>query len=240
MNDDRAVGQHAGVGGFVARHHARLALDPFDRAVAALLGVEGKADADGAAVGLGLRLAGADGGQIDHVARGVERRDIVAGVEPHAGGGLIGQLGGGDDVLPPQIERLAAELARDLVDQPLDRKAGARPRHAAIGAHRRLVGGDRVGFQVQMPDAIGAGQIARRHAGFHEGAGRPERIGAGVDIDRRPRRRAACRPGRPKWSDRRNGRARAPRRADARAGPRSSAPDGRPSWRSRRRRCLPA
>ena len=34
-----------------------------------------------------------------------------------------------------------------------------------------------------MADAIGPGQIARGHAGFHEGAGRPQRIGAGVDID---------------------------------------------------------
>ena len=58
MDDDRAIGQHAGVGGFVARHHARLALDPFDRAVAALLGVERKADADGAAVGLALAPGG--------------------------------------------------------------------------------------------------------------------------------------------------------------------------------------
>ena len=130
-----------------------------------------------------LRLAGADGRKVDHVARDVERSHIVAGVEPHAGGGAIGQFGGGDDVLPAQIERLAAELARDLVDQPLDGKAGARPRHAAIGAHRRLVGGDGEGFQGEMLDAIGAGQVARGHARFHERAGRPQRIGAGVDID---------------------------------------------------------
>ena len=156
IDDHRAVRQHADIGGLVARHHARLALDPFDDAVAALLGVERKADADGAAVGLALRLALADGRQIDHVARGVERGDIVAGVEPHAGGGLVRQLGRGDDVLPAQIERLAAKLARHLVDQPLDGEAGAGPRHAAIGAHRRLVGGDRVGLELQMPDAIRA------------------------------------------------------------------------------------
>src|SRR3954469_3449767 len=64
MDDDRAVRQHAGVGGFVARYHARLALDPLHGAVAALLGVERKADADGAPVGLAQRLAGADGGQV--------------------------------------------------------------------------------------------------------------------------------------------------------------------------------
>ena len=113
-----------------------------------------------------LRLALADRRQVDHVARDVERGDIVAGVELHAGGGPVGQLGGGDDVLPAQIERLAAELARDLVDQPLDREARAWPRHAAIGAHRRLVGRDRVGVELQMADAIGPGQVARRHARF--------------------------------------------------------------------------
>ena len=92
MQDHRAVGQHAGVGQFVARHHARLALDPFHLAVAALLGVERKADADRAAVRLAGGLPLADRGQIDHVARGVERGDVVAGVEPHAGRGLIGQF----------------------------------------------------------------------------------------------------------------------------------------------------
>ena len=183
MDDDRAVRLHADIGELVAWHHPRLALDPLDGAVAALLGVERKAHADGAAVGLALRLPRADGGQIDHVAGDVERGDIVAGVEPHAGGGAIRQFGRGDDVLPPQVERLAAELAGDLVDQPLDGEARARPRDAAVGTHRRLVGGDRIGLQAEMADAIRPGEIARRHARFHERARRPQRIGAGVDVD---------------------------------------------------------
>ena len=64
----RAVGQHAGVGEFVARDHARLALHPSDGAVAALLGVERKADADGAAVRLAA-LPGACGSRRDRSCR---------------------------------------------------------------------------------------------------------------------------------------------------------------------------
>ena len=34
-----------------------------------------------------------------------------------------------------------------------------------------------------MPDAVRTGQVARGHARFPEGPGRPQRIGAGVDVD---------------------------------------------------------
>ena len=63
VNDHGAVGQHAGVGQLVARDHAELALDEFRRAVTALLGIERKADADGAAVRLAGRLAPAHAGR---------------------------------------------------------------------------------------------------------------------------------------------------------------------------------
>src|SRR4051794_5095392 len=51
-NDHRAVRQHPHRGGFVSRYDPGLALDPFHLAVAALLRVECKADADPAAVRL--------------------------------------------------------------------------------------------------------------------------------------------------------------------------------------------
>ena len=178
-----AVRQHAGIGGLVAGNDAKLALGEFHDAVAALLGVEGKADADFAAVGLTLRLTLADGRQIDLVARDIERGDIIAGVELHPGGGLVGQLRGGDDVLPAQLERLAAEFAGDLVNETFDREGRPWPRHATIRAHRRLVGGDGVGVELQMANAIGPGQVARRHARFLKCSGRPQRVSAGVDID---------------------------------------------------------
>src|SRR4029077_10512932 len=82
-----AVGQHAGVGRFVAGNDAKLAFGEFHNAVSALLGVEGKSDADFAAVWLRFRLAPADAGQVDLVARHIERGDIIAGVKLHAGRG---------------------------------------------------------------------------------------------------------------------------------------------------------
>src|SRR6185437_4770319 len=69
VDHHRTVGQHADVGRFIAWRHSRLALPPLRDAVAALLGVEGEADADGAAVRLALLLALPNGRQIDHIAR---------------------------------------------------------------------------------------------------------------------------------------------------------------------------
>jgi hypothetical protein len=63
----------------------------------------------------------AHGGKIDLVVRDIERGHIVAGVERHPGRGAVRQLGGGNDVLPPQIEWLTAQFVRDLIDQPLER-----------------------------------------------------------------------------------------------------------------------
>src|SRR5229473_1436174 len=67
---------------------AGMGLDTGDY-VAALLGVAGKAHADRTAVRLARRLPLAHRRQIDHLARLVERGDVVAGVEPHPGRGLI-------------------------------------------------------------------------------------------------------------------------------------------------------
>ena len=121
----RAVGQHARVGGFVARHDARLALDPFGDAVAALLGIEGKADADGAAVRLAALLARADRRRGRPCRAAVSSAaTIVAGVEPHAGGGAIGQLGGASTMLCRRssngsrpISRATSSTSRSMAKQ---------------------------------------------------------------------------------------------------------------------------
>ena len=60
VDDDGAVRQHARIGRLVAGNDAKLPLDELGRAVAALLGVEGKAQSDRPAVRFALLLALAD------------------------------------------------------------------------------------------------------------------------------------------------------------------------------------
>src|SRR5262245_40943655 len=182
-NQHAAVRQHPDIRRLEAGHPAKLAFAEFHGSVSALLRIECEAHADPASVGLAGRLPFADSRKIDLVAGDIQRSDIVAGIELHTRRCPVRKLGGGHDILPPQLERLAPKLARDLVDQPLDCKGCARPRDAATRAHGSLVGGDGVSVELQVPDAIGAGQIARRHARFLKGARRPQGVSAGIDVD---------------------------------------------------------
>ena len=183
VDDDAAVRQHPDIRRLVTGYDAELALHEFHRPVTALLRVERKSDADPASVRLTGRLPLADGGQIDLVSSDIKRGDIVAGVELQSGCGPVGKLGGRHDILTPQIERLALEFACNFVDKALDRKGCSRPGNAAIRTHRSLVGGNRVGIELQVADAIGPRQIAGRHARFLESARRPQGVGAGIDVD---------------------------------------------------------
>src|SRR5580700_2965203 len=85
-----AVREHACIGGFITGYDTELALAEFHDAVAALLRIEGKPDADPTAVRLACSLARADGRELDLLARYVEAGNIIAGVELHAGHRPVG------------------------------------------------------------------------------------------------------------------------------------------------------
>src|SRR5262245_20195143 len=129
VDQNTAVRQHTDICRLVTRDYAKLAFDEFHSAVTALLGVKGKSHANPASVGLARRLSLADGGQINFVARDIERGNIVSGVELETGRGLVRKFSGGDDVVPSHIEWLAPQLARNLVNQAFDRESCSRPSH---------------------------------------------------------------------------------------------------------------
>src|SRR6516162_2402614 len=173
IDENAAVRQHADICRLVAWYHAELALHEFRRPVTALLGVKRKPHAYPASIRLAGCLPLADGRQIDLVARDIERRDIISGIKFHACRSPVRELRSGHDVLPPQIEWLAFELACDLVHQAFECKGCSRPRHSSIGAHWSFVGGNGMGIEPQMAHAIRPGQIAGRHACFLKGARGP-------------------------------------------------------------------
>ena len=183
MDDDRSIGQDAHLGGFIARHHHGPALRPFDRAVPTLLGIEAETEPEPPPVRLAALLPRPHHRNVDHLSRLVETGRIIAIVEPEAAGRHERHLRRSYEIAAAHLERIKSDGTRHLVDRPLDRETGAGPRHAAIGAHRRLVGRDRVGRELDVFHPIGARQAARGHTRLHEGACRPQRIGAGIDVD---------------------------------------------------------
>ena len=62
----------------------------------------------------------------DALERLVERRLVVAGVVLEAGRGRVRELVRLDEVLPPQLGRVDAELVRRGLDEPLDEVRGLR------------------------------------------------------------------------------------------------------------------
>ena len=93
----------------------------------------------------------------------------------------VGQFGGGDQVLAPELERIEAEVARDHVEQPLAKEVRLDPPRRAVGAGRRLVGHQRSDLDADMGKSIRTEQklsgLGRNHACI--GAD----IGAHVGID---------------------------------------------------------
>jgi hypothetical protein len=141
--------------------------------MAALFGVNGKADTDALVAFLMLCLLAADLGDIDHSRRCFQRVVIIACIEFQACRSHIWHFRFGHEVLLAQFIGLYRQMMGEFIHHALDGKTGARPCHAAIGAHGRLVGGHSPCIHIQPAHAIGARQIARSHAGFHEGTGRP-------------------------------------------------------------------
>src|SRR6516164_5495955 len=173
IDQNAAVRQHADVRRLVARYHAELALHEFRGAVPALLGIKRKPHAYPASVRLTGCLSFADSRKINFFERYIERSDIISGIKLQAGCRPVGKLRGGDDILTPQLERLAFERAGNLVHKAFERKGCSRPRDSSVRAHRSFVGGNGMGSEPEMPHAIGPGQVAGRHACFLKGSGWP-------------------------------------------------------------------
>ncbi len=72
----------------------------------------------------------------------------------------------------------------DLVNETFDREKVALARHATIRAHRRLVGGDGVGAELQIANAVQAARSGcATPCSLPEMLGQPQHVSAGVDID---------------------------------------------------------
>ena len=102
-----------------------------------------RADADAElldrAVGAPPRLLGAQLVETGSVERQVERALVVAGVVGRARGRRVGERIARDQVAPPHLDRVEADLGREQVDRPLDRLARLGPACAAERGDRRRV-----------------------------------------------------------------------------------------------------
>ena len=102
-----------------------------------------------------------------------EAREVMA-VEYGAGRRLVGDVGLGHRVAPPDLPRIELQRGRGLVHQALDDKRRLRPAGAAIGVGRRGVGHHLQVPAIDRVDAVGAaghGEAVHRigeHAGLAE------------------------------------------------------------------------
>ena len=87
--------------------------------------------------------------------RDVEARVEVAGVDRQARRDRRRELA--DEVQPPDLDRVLAELARERVDRPLDRVRRLRPSRAAIRVGRHRVREDAGALEAVALDVVAAG-----------------------------------------------------------------------------------
>ena len=105
---------------------------------------------------------------IRHLDHPVEGGLIIAGVIHQPGRRLIGELVGGQEVLPAHLERVKPQLAAHLVDHTLQRIGRLGAARAAIGVNRGGVGEDRFHVHIDVRHLIRARhqravQKRRRH-----------------------------------------------------------------------------
>ena len=119
--------------------------------------------------------------------------DQADALEPLAGGRRVA---GAERVQEPELERIDAELARQVVIGLLDRERCLGHAEAAKGAAGWGVGEDRPGPGPHVGDAVGAGCVDRHAAGDGRAPGRiSARVEVTLEIEggdaarRRPRRR---------------------------------------------------
>jgi hypothetical protein len=114
---------------------------------------------------LGIVAAVAFGGAVK-----VARRNLGQG---------IGNVRPADQVAPPELDRVDAEVARGELHQPVAEEAALESARRAIGAAGRLVAHQHHSFEMDVGNPVRAGEelhkVARR--------GQPVRAGIGADID---------------------------------------------------------
>ena len=165
----------------VAGHHRDAPRRVDAGAVAGLLGVHGKADADAPAVGLARLLPRAHLGEADGLDRPAQRLGVVAGIEVALGDVVERHLLGPHQALEADVVGLAAELACECVERHLQREAHARAGDAAVGQDRRLVGGHRIGAAAVVREIVEARQDRGDLPRLQAGGERIGRVGAGID-----------------------------------------------------------
>ncbi len=86
----------------------------------------------------------------------VERAVVVAGVVDDPDRDLGGEVLLGDEVLPPQLERVHAQLVGQLLDHHLDQVGRLGPAGAAGGVGGHLVGEHALGGELEVRDLVTA------------------------------------------------------------------------------------
>ncbi len=152
-------------------HLLRIAHGRFD--------VVGHAAATAQATPLGCGLAAGEAGPAAGFERGVHDLGEVAGIVALAGRGLERHGSRGDEVAPPELGRILAQLARGLVHQPLHQVDRLGPAGAAIGIHGRGVGQHALDPVDQVLDVIDPGQDLERRASRDE---RREQVDVGAHV----------------------------------------------------------
>src|SRR6266581_6849354 len=107
----------------------------------------------------------------------VQRVGVAAGVVHGAGLGLEGELVRSDEVAPPDLDRVHADLGGEQVDRALDGRRGLGPAGPPVGADRRRVGNGLPEPGLHVRDVV--------HAGCHQAGEEGEEpadalVGAGV------------------------------------------------------------
>ncbi len=175
------VRREAGVALLVPRHERNAPGRVHAGAVARLLGVHRKADADAAAVGLALPLACAHAVEADGLDRPAQRLGVVARVEVALGDVVEGHLLGADQALEAHLVGLAPELAGERIQRHFQREAHPRAGDAAVGQDGRLVGRDRIGAAAVVGKVVETRQDRAHLTGLQAGRERVGRVGAGID-----------------------------------------------------------
>ena len=178
---EHAVGRQARRALLVPRHHRNAPAVIDAGAVRGLLAEDREPHADAAAVRLAPPLPLAPLRNVERAHRAAQRLGVVAAVEI-----LLGDVHEGHRVRRHQVReahfvRLLPRLARDRVEDQLEREAHAGARDAAVRQDRRLVGRRRPGAAAIAVHAIRPGQDRADLRRLEARRERIGRVGARVD-----------------------------------------------------------
>ncbi len=178
---DEAGRVHGEVDGLPARRHRHAARRKGRRAVAGAFREGREPEPEVAPRCPCLRLARAEGGDIDRGDGGLHALHVARLIEGEAGRGDVGKFP--DQVAAADGDGVDRENRCRLVHQPFQRKRDHRPRYAAIGRHRAGIRGDAAGAAGVFAHVIGAGEFRHRHQRLDPAGGRIAGIGADIGDD---------------------------------------------------------